>query len=42
MPKMHQNTFGGQALLGPARGALALPHIKLPQTPQPQSRGSYF
>ena len=27
MPKMHQNTFGGRALPGPAGGAEALPQI---------------
>jgi len=25
MPKMHQNTFGGRALAGPAGGAYGLP-----------------
>jgi len=26
MPKMHQNTFGGRALLGPAEGSLSAPN----------------
>ena len=39
MPKMHQNTFGGRAPPGPARGALALPKPSSRNQGVPTSKG---
>ena len=39
MPKMHQNTFGGRALPGPPRGALALPQAPSHNQGVPTSKG---
>ena len=39
MPKMHQNTFGCQALPGPAGGALALPQPPSRNQGVPTSKG---